>query len=92
MRRWFQRHADYRVHFPPLSASWLNQIVRFFAEITTRRIRRSAFHSVAALEQAIRDYLDEHNKKPKPFAWTAAADTILERVANVCKRTSSSGH
>jgi transposase len=92
VRRWFQRHPDYHVHFTPTSASWLNQIERFFAEITTRRIRRSAFHSVAALEQAIRDYLDEHNKKPKPFAWTAAADTILERVANVCKRTSSSGH
>ena len=47
---------------------------------------------VAALEQAIRDYLDEHNKKPKPFAWTATADTILERVATVCKRTFSSAH
>jgi transposase len=92
VRRWFQRHPEYRVHFTPTSASWLNQIERFFAEITTRRIRRSAFHSVAALEQAIRAYLDEHNKTPKPFAWTATADTILERVANVCKRTSSSGH
>ncbi len=92
VRRWFQRHPEYRVHVTPTSASWLNQIERFFAEITTRRLRRSALHSVAALEQAIRAYLDEHNKTPKPFAWTATADTILERVANVCKRTSSSGH
>lgn len=92
VRHWFQRHPEYRVRFTPTSASWLNQIERFFAEITTRRIRRSAFHSVAALEQAIRAYLDEHNKTPKPFAWTATADKILGRVANVCKRTSSSGH
>lgn len=92
VRRWFQRHPEYHVHFTPTSSSWLNQIERFFSEITTRRIRRSAFHSVAALEQAIRDYLDEHNKKPKPFAWTATADTILERVATVCKRTFSSAH
>lgn len=54
VRRWFQRHPDYHVHFTPTSVSWLNQIERFFAEITTRRVRRSAFHSVAALEQAIR--------------------------------------
>jgi len=92
VRRWFLRHPQYHVHFTPTSASWLNQIERFFAQITTRRIRRSAFHSVVALEQAIRDYLDQHNKAPKPFAWTATADTILERVANVCKRTSDSGH
>jgi hypothetical protein len=56
------------------------------------RIRLSAFHSITALEQAIRNYLDEHKKKPKPLAWTATADTILERIANVFKRTSSSGH
>lgn len=74
VRRWFQRHPEYHVHFTPTISSWLNQIERFFSEITTRRIRRSAFHSVTALEQAIRDYLDEHNKKPKPFAWTATAD------------------
>lgn len=92
VRRWFQRHPEYHVHFTPTSSGWLNQIERFFSEITTRRIRRSAFHSVAALEQAIRDYLEEHNKKPKPFAWTATADAILERVAPVCKRTFRSAH
>jgi hypothetical protein len=91
VRRRFQRHPDYHVHFMLTSARWLHQIERFFAEITTRPVCRSAFRSVSALEQAIRDYLDEHNKKPKPFAWTATADTILKRVTNVCKRTSSSG-
>jgi transposase len=92
VRRWLQRHPDYHLHFIPTSSSWLNQVERFFAEITEKRIRRGAFRSVKALEQAIMDYLEQHNQNPKPFVWTKTADAILERIANVCKRTSDSGH
>lgn len=84
--RWFQRHPEYHVHFTPTSASWLNQVERFFSEITVRRIRRGIFRSVPALETAISDYLKQHNQNPKPFQWTADADNILRRVANVCER------
>lgn len=92
VKRWFARHPRYHVHFTPTSASWINQVERFFAEITNKRIRRGAFRSVRALEKAITDYLDEHNRNPVPFKWTASADTILSRVANVCKRIKDSGH
>jgi transposase len=92
VQRWLTKHPEYHVHFTPTSASWLNQVERFFAEITNQRIRRSAYRSVAALRQEIMDYLDEHNENPKPFQWTADADLILSRVANVCKRINRSGH
>jgi transposase len=92
VKRWRQRHPRYVVHFTPTSGSWLNQVERFFAEITEKRVRRGAFRSVQALEQAIGDYLAEHNRAPKPFKWTANADLILRRVENVCKRISNSGH
>src|SRR6202050_1165377 len=92
VKRWLQRHPEYHLHFIPTSSSWLNQVERFFAEITEKRIRRGAFRSVKALEQAIVDYLEHHNKDPKPFVWTKTADAILERIAGVCKRTSDSGH
>ena len=91
VKRWFQRHPEYHLHFIPTSSSWLNQIERFFAEITEKRIRRGAFRSVKALEQAIMDYLDNHNQNPQPFIWTATADAILKRIAKVCKRFSDSG-
>ena len=91
VKQWFAKHPEYRIHFTPTSASWLNQVERFFAEITTRRIRRGVFRSVRALEQAINAYLEEHNKDPKPFRWTADADLILERTANIA-RTCQSGH
>ncbi len=92
VKRWFLRHPDYHLHFTPTSSSWLNQVERFFAEITEKRIRRGAFRSVPALEAAIRDYLEHHNASPKPFRWTADADLILERVKKVIERTSDSGH
>ncbi|HAP06876.1 MAG TPA: IS630 family transposase [Planctomycetaceae bacterium] len=92
VKRWLAKRPRYQVHFTPTSASWLNQVERFFAEITQKRIRRSAFRSVPSLKKAIQSYLDQHNEDPKPFKWTADADLILNRVANVCKRINNSGH
>jgi len=92
VKRWLQRHPDFHLHFIPTSSSWLNQVERFFAEITEKRIRRGAFRSVKELECAIEEYLEQHNENPKPFVWTASANLILERIEEVCKRTSNSGH
>ena len=92
VKRWFARHPEYHLHFTPTSGSWLNQVERFFAEITEKQIRRGVFRSVAALEKAIMEYLAAHNEAPKPFVWTAGADLILERVKKVCERISNSGH
>ena len=92
VERWLLRHPEYRLHFIPTSSSWPNQIERFFAEITEKRIRRGAFKSVASLEKAIVDSLAHHNADPKPFAWVADADAILDRIKKVCERTSDSGH
>lgn len=76
---WLSRHPRFKLHFTPTSASWLNLVERFFAEITTRRIRRGSYASVDELETAIYDYLLQHNTKPKPFHWTKTAEDILTR-------------
>jgi transposase len=86
VRQWFVRHPEYVPHFTPTSASWLNQVERFFAEITRRRIRRGSFKSVEELERAIGDYLNSHNESPRPFVWTKDADLILRKVKKVCER------
>jgi transposase len=85
VKRWLQRHPRYRVHFTPTSASWLNQVERFFAALTEKRIRRGVFRSVAALEAAIKDYLEKHNQTPKPFVWTATADLIFKKIQKTCE-------
>jgi transposase len=90
--RWFARHPRYHVHFTPTSASWLNQVERFFSQITTQRIRRGTFENVRALEVAIDQYVANHNERCKPFVWTATADAILDKIKRFCERTPETRH
>ena len=61
---------------------------RWFGEITRKRIRRGVFSSVAALEEAIAEYLIVHNATPKPFVWTASVQSILDKIARASKTLS----
>mgnify|MGYP003646402152 CR=1 FL=1 len=79
VRAWLKKHPRFKLHFTPTSASWINLVERFFAEITSKRIRRGSYTSVDDLEAAIYDYLLQHNAKPKPFTWTKTAEDILTR-------------
>ncbi len=79
IRAWLEKHPRFKLHFTPTSASWLNLVERFFAEITAKRIRRGSYSSVGDLENAIYDYLSQHNAKPKPFVWSKSAEDILTR-------------
>jgi transposase len=88
--RWFARHPRYQLHFTPTSGSWINQVERWFAGITEKRIRRGSFTSVPKLEKAIHEYLDHNNENPKPFIWTADADLILGKIQRLCERISNS--
>ena len=86
VKAWLARHRRFKLHFTPTSASWLNLVERFFAEITNKRIRRGIFRSVVELEEAIHDYLDRHNSDPKPFVWTKTADVIPEKERRALDR------
>ena len=74
------------LHFTPTHASWLNQVERFFAKITTGAIRRGNFHSVGTLKNSTERYLHVHNQAPEPFKWTKSAETILAKTAHLCKQ------
>ena len=80
VKTWLAKHPRFHLHFTPTSASWLNQVERFFGLITQERIRRGVFTSVPELEAAIHEYLDHHNADPKPFVWTKSAEEILAKV------------
>lgn len=92
IKSWFARHPRFHVHFTPTSASWLNQVERWFATLTEKYIRRGTHRSTRQLEQAIKTYLDIYNADPKPFSWTKTADDILASIERFCLRTSDSGH
>lgn len=84
VKEWLEMHKRFHLHFIPTSSSWLNLVERWFAEITRKRIRRGTFRNVAALIKAINDYLQENNRRPKPFVWTATAATIMNKIRR-CK-------
>jgi transposase len=66
VKKWLAARPRYQVHFTPTSSSWLNQIERWFAEITRKRIRRGTFLSVRHLISAIHDYIRIYNRNPRP--------------------------
>lgn len=92
IQRWLTKRPRYHLHFTPTSASWLNQVERWFAALTEKQLRRGVFRSTRELEQAIARYLEATNSAPKPFAWTKTADQILATLARFCHRILDSGH
>jgi transposase len=90
VKKWLAERPRYHVHFTPTSSSWLNQIERWFAEITRKRIRRGTFRSVRELIKAINDYVRIYNQNPRPFQWVASASRIIRKV-NKYKETSDTG-
>jgi len=92
IRRWLVKRPRYHLHFTPTGSSWLNLVERWFAALTEKQLRRGVHRSTRELEQAILEYIDAANAKPKPFIWTKTADQILASIARFCTRTSDSGH
>jgi transposase len=84
VQEWLTRHPRFELHFTPTSSSWLNLVERWFRDLTQKQIRRGAFQSVPDLKGAIREYLAETNRHPKPFIWTATVESILKKLRR-CK-------
>jgi len=92
IQRWLAAHPRFVLHFTPTSSSWLNLVERWFAELTTKKLRRGAHRSVAALNADIRAWIETWNDDPKPFVWTKTADQILDSIARYCERINDSRH
>ncbi|WP_103338068.1 IS630 family transposase [Amycolatopsis sp. CA-126428] len=92
IKNWLLQHPRFHVHFTTTSASWLNLVERWFAELTNRKLRRSAHRSVAELEADVEAWIGAWNDDPKPFVWTKTADQILDTLAAYCQRINDSGH
>ena len=89
VKEWLKKHPRFHVHFTPTSASWLNMVERFFRDLTVQRLRRGVFTSVPELVKSIEEYIEKHNRQPKPYIWTAKANDILEKVVRANRRLSS---
>ena len=87
VRIWLAAHPRYHLHFTPTSASWLNQVERWFALLADKQIKRGVHRSVQQLKADIAAFIQAHNDDPKPFVWTKTADAILQTIARYCSDT-----
>ncbi|HMK62958.1 MAG TPA: IS630 family transposase [Acidimicrobiales bacterium] len=92
IHRWLLRHPRFQLHFTPTYSSWLNLVERWFAELTTKWLRRGTHRSTKELEAAIAQWTDTWNDDPRPFIWHKSADEILETLGAYCARISGAGH
>jgi transposase len=92
IRTWFLRHPRFHLHFTPTYSSWLNLVERWFAELTTRKLHRSAHRSVAELEADLTAWIQAWNDDPRPLVWTKTADEILDNLARYLRLINNSGH
>jgi transposase len=58
------------LHFTPTHASWLNQVELFFSILERRLLRRGEFASVGQLSERIVAFINDYNRRAKPFRWT----------------------
>ncbi|WP_372572197.1 IS630 family transposase [Ruegeria jejuensis] len=87
IKAWLARRAHWHVHFTPTSASWINQVERWIAELIRKQLQRGVHRSTAELEADLAAFIEAHNENPKPFKWVKSADEILASVKRVCQRT-----
>jgi len=92
IKRWLARHPRFVLHFTPTSSSWINLVERWFAELTTKLLRRGAHPSVRALNKDIRAWIETWNENPRPYVWTKPAEQILESIARYCQRINQTAH
>jgi transposase len=90
--RWLVRHPRFHLHFTPTYSLWLNLVERWFAELTTKWLRRGTNRSVVQLEHSIQSWIAAWNQEPQPFVWTKTADDILDTIATSCQRINDSAH
>ena len=92
VRAWLARRPRFHLHYTPTSASWLNQVERWFAAVSQRAIKRGSFDSVPHLVRTIESFIADYNETASPFAWVATADSILEKLERLSKRICGTEH
>lgn len=92
IKKWLLAHPRFVLHFTPTSSSWLNLVERWFAELTSKKLKRGTHRSVRELNTDIRSWITDWNQNPRPYVWTKTADQILESISRYCTRINESQH
>ncbi len=83
---WLTRRPCQRVHLTQTSVSWINQVERWIAELTRKKIQRGVHTSVRQLEADIKAFIEAHNEDQKLYGWLKSAAEILASVKRFCQK------
>ena len=75
-----------------MSASWINPVERWFADLIERQIHGGTHRSTQDPEAVIEAYLAVHNEHPRPFVGTKSADKILRSLKRCCRGIGETVH
>jgi hypothetical protein len=78
---------DYSTH---KHAGVLDQVERWFRDLTDKNLHRGVFASVPNLIASIEASLNADNADPKPYVWTATADPSSPKSNAHAHQTSTS--
>ena len=92
IQRWLVRHPRFTLHFTPTYSSWMNLVERWFAELTTKWLKRGTHRTVKDLVASIKTWITNWNDEPRPYVWHKTADEILDSLAAYCQRINNSDH
>ncbi len=81
VQQWLADHPRFVAQFTPVHCSWMNPVEQWFGILRRKRLRSPNFANLAALQQAILQFITEWNAIAHPFRWTAASfEKILAKV------------
>jgi hypothetical protein len=76
----------YQMRYTPTYSSWLNQSGTLVWHHHPARDSLWFVPRVHDLVEKIDAFVQRYNCSSRPFAWTATADSILQKIARVCSR------
>jgi hypothetical protein len=87
LERWLREQAAkqdwgvrFEVHWLPPNASWLDQIEIWFSILQRKLLQPNHFVSIAALEQAIADFIARYNQTAKPIKWAYTVEKLERKL------------
>ncbi len=92
IRRWLLAHPRFHPHFTPTSASWLNLVERWFAELTQKKLERGVHRSVQASNTRPESGSPAGTSTHDRSSGRKPPTRALDKVAAYCQRISDSGH
>ena len=91
VRAWLARHPRYHLHFTPTSASWLNQVERWFGLISQGAVKRGSFDNVPRLVGAMETFIENYSKAATTLVWIAEVDSIFAKLKRLTTRMNGTG-